>query len=88
MTLERAQEKTQQMQARAAAMEDLMSNGTLDTLGMPGGDDIDRQLRGATDQAAVEAQLAQLRQEALADAGGQSRLTGAAETEKHNQEGG
>jgi phage shock protein A len=88
MTLERAQEKTQQMQARAAAVEELMSNGTLDTLGMPGGDDIDRQLRGATDQAAVEAQLAQLRQEALADAGGQSRLTGAAESEKHTPEGG
>jgi phage shock protein A len=88
MTLERAQEKTKQMQARAAAVEELIANGTLDTLGSPGGDDIDRQLRLGTDQAAVESQLAQLRQEALADTGGQSRLNGADETEEPKPKGG
>src|SRR4051812_43068181 len=43
MAIDRAKDKTQQMQARAAAVEELTAAGTLDDLGT-GGDDIDREL--------------------------------------------
>ncbi|HUY08276.1 MAG TPA: PspA/IM30 family protein [Candidatus Dormibacteraeota bacterium] len=66
LMLERAQDKTSQMQARAAAIDELVSSGTLDALGGGGGDDIDRQLQAISGDAAVEAQLHQLRQEVLA----------------------
>ncbi|HVB13841.1 MAG TPA: PspA/IM30 family protein [Candidatus Dormibacteraeota bacterium] len=65
LMLERAQDKTSQMQARAAAIDQLVSSGTLDALGSGGGDDIDRQLQAVSGDAAVEAQLHQLRQEVL-----------------------
>ena len=66
LMLERAQDKTSQMQARAAAIDQLVSSGTLDALGSGGGDDIDRQLRAGATDTAVEAQLRQLRHEVLA----------------------
>jgi phage shock protein A len=53
------------MQARAAAIDELVSSGTLDAIGSGGGDDIDRQLQAISGDAAVEAQLHQLRQEVL-----------------------
>jgi phage shock protein A len=65
LMLERAQDKTSQMQARAAAIDELVSSGTLDAIGSGGGDDIDRQLQAISGDAAVEAQLHQLRQEVL-----------------------
>lgn len=65
LMLERAQDKTSQMQARAAAIDELVSSGTLDAIGSSGGDDIDRQLQAISGDAAVEAQLNQLRQEVL-----------------------
>ncbi len=68
LMLERAQDKTAQMQARAAAIDQLVSSGTLDAVGAGGGDDLDRQLQTGATSAAVEVQLAQLRQEALAEA--------------------
>jgi phage shock protein A len=74
LMLERAQDKTAQMQARAAAIDQLVSTGALDTVGGSGGDDIDRQLQAAVGDAAVESQLSQLRQEVLAEPGGQQRL--------------
>lgn len=66
LMLERAQDKTSQMQARAAAIDQLVSSGTLDALGSGSGDDIDRQLQAGATDSAVEAQLLQLRQEVLA----------------------
>ncbi|MHB1524668.1 MAG: PspA/IM30 family protein [Candidatus Dormibacteria bacterium] len=74
LMLERAQDKTQQMQARASAIDQLITSGTLDTIGTSPGDDIDRQLRVSAEDAAVEAQLNQLRQEILADPADQPRL--------------
>ncbi|HVB53975.1 MAG TPA: PspA/IM30 family protein [Candidatus Acidoferrales bacterium] len=65
LMLERAQDKTSQMQARAAAIDQLVSSGTLDAIGSGGGDDIDRQLQAISGDAAVEAKLHQLRQELL-----------------------
>ena len=88
LMLERAQDKTQQMQARASAIDQLISSGTLDTLGTSPGDDIDRQLRVTAGDAAVEAQLTQLRQEILADPAAQPRLAAAGDNDESPLEGG
>jgi phage shock protein A len=66
LMMERAQDKTQQMQARSAAIDSLVDSGTLDTIGVSSGDDIDRQLQGQLTDSQVDAQLAALKQEVLA----------------------
>lgn len=66
LMMERAQDKTQQMQARSAAIDSLVDSGTLDTIGISSGDDIDRQLQGQLTDSQVDAQLAALKQEVLA----------------------
>ncbi len=58
LMMERAQDKTQQMQARSAAIDSLVDSGTLDTIGTSSGDDIDRQLQGQLTDTQVDAQLA------------------------------
>ncbi len=65
LMMERAQDKTQQMQARAAALDSLTDSGVLDTIGISSGDDIDRQLQGTLTDSQVDAQLAALKQEML-----------------------
>ncbi|HVD03797.1 MAG TPA: PspA/IM30 family protein [Candidatus Dormibacteraeota bacterium] len=87
MMLERAQDKTQQMQARASAIDQLISSGTLDTLGAPGEDDIDRQLRAGVTEVAVDAQLTRLRQELLADTPAQPRIGPAGQSEVNSEQG-
>ncbi len=66
LMVERAQDKTQQMQARSQAIDSLVDSGTLDTIGITSGDDIDRQLQGTLTDSQVDAQLAALKQEVLA----------------------
>ncbi len=61
MMVERAQDKTAQMQARAAAIDQLVDSGVLDQIGAPGGDDIERQLAAGTTQTTVDAQLAAMK---------------------------
>lgn len=62
LIVERAQDKTAQMQARSAAVDQLLDSGTLDAIGVPGGsDDIDRQLAAQEGQATVDSQLAALK---------------------------
>ena len=58
MMVDRAQEKTTQMQARAAAIDQLVDTGTLDQIGAGSADDIQRQLDTATTASNVDAQLA------------------------------
>jgi phage shock protein A len=62
MAIDRAKDKTQQMQARAAAVEELTAAGTLDDLGT-GGDDIDRELREISQSGQVDDELAKLKAE-------------------------
>jgi phage shock protein A len=57
LMLDRAREKTTQMQARAAAVDQLMDSGALDTIGPGGEDDIDRQLKVKVMSSAVDQQL-------------------------------
>jgi phage shock protein A len=56
LAVQRAQDKTEQMQARAAALDDLVETGALADLSS-GGDDIDRQLAQLGSGNEVEAQL-------------------------------
>ena len=57
MMIDRAREKTAQMQARAAAIDQLVDSGTLDQIGVDSSTDIDRQLQAAASDTAVTAQL-------------------------------
>ncbi len=63
LMVERAQNKTTQLQARAAAIDDLVNSGTLDQIGAGSQDDIDRQLQAGTTQVSVDAQLADMKRQ-------------------------
>lgn len=62
LAIERAQDKTEQMQARAAAIDDLVETGAL-TDYTASGDDIDRQLADLSAGSDVDRQLAALKAE-------------------------
>ena len=62
MAVQRAEDKTQQMQARAGAVDELIASGALDDASQINrGDDISRELESMTSQADVEAELAALK---------------------------
>ena len=65
LAMQRAMDKTENMRARAGAMEELEAAGAFDDnlqLGS-GGDDIDRQLHELTSQSAVDDDLAKMKAE-------------------------
>ena len=60
--IQRAEDKTAQMQARAGAIDELLASGALDDVTAPGGgDDIARELDAMSSEADVEAELARLK---------------------------
>ena len=60
--IQRAEDKTAQMQARAGAIDELIASGALDDVtAVGGGDDISRELDAMSSQADVEAELAALK---------------------------
>ncbi len=61
MAIERAEDKTAQMQARAGAIDELIASGALDDASTDGKDDITRQLEQMSATGDVEAQLAQMK---------------------------
>ena len=62
MAVQRAEDKTAQMQARAGAIDELISSGALDDASSLGsGDDIARELEAMSSDADVEAELAALK---------------------------
>jgi phage shock protein A len=65
LAMQRAQDKTEQMRARADAVSELEAAGTFEDLTQLGGgqDDIDRQLAELTSGAAVDDELAKMRAE-------------------------
>jgi phage shock protein A len=65
--VQRAKDKTEQMQARAAAVDELTAAGTLEDF-TSSGDDLDRQLREISQSGQVEDELAKMRAE-LGDGG-------------------
>ena len=62
LAVERAKDKTQQMQARADAVDELTAAGTLERLHLAG-DDIDRQLSQIQQSGQVDDELAKLKAE-------------------------
>jgi phage shock protein A len=64
MAVDRAKNRTEQMQARAGAIDDLVSQGVLaDVTDTTGGNDVDRQLAQISAQQDVDAQLAKMKAE-------------------------
>jgi phage shock protein A len=62
MAVQRAEDKTAQMQARAGAIDELISSGALDDASsLNQGDDIARELEAMSSQSDVEAELAALK---------------------------
>ena len=62
MAIQRAEDKTANMQARAGAIDELIASGALDDVTQQGaGDDIARELEQMSSQADVEAELAAMR---------------------------
>lgn len=68
MAIDRAQDKTEAMQARAGAIDELISSGALDDVTSSGQDSIDRELSQISMKENVDAQLAALRTEVGAPA--------------------
>jgi len=86
MAVQRAQDKTQQMQARASAMDELMDSGVL-TDYTSNQDDIDRQLNQLTSGSQVDAQLTALKQQMnLPAPEAQPQLTDSASSAESAQE--
>ena len=70
LAIQRAKDKTEQMQARAAAIDELTASGALeDHTG--GGDDIDRQLAAIAQTTQVDDELAKMKAEL--DAGSENK---------------
>src|SRR3712207_930273 len=63
LAVQRAEDKTAQMQARSGAIDELIASGALDDrLSLGGGaDDIDRELAALSSGSDVEAELARLK---------------------------
>jgi len=62
MSLQRAQDKTEQMQARAGAIDELLASGALDDMTQTG-DPIDRELAAIAQGSEVDAELAAMKKE-------------------------
>ena len=61
--VQRAHDKTEQMRARAAAVEELVETGALDDLSAPGSSELDRQIAAMSADAQIESEMAKLRAE-------------------------
>jgi phage shock protein A len=62
LAIQRAEDKTAQMQARAGAIDELIASGALDDVSQVGaGDDIARELDAMSSQSDVESELARLK---------------------------
>jgi phage shock protein A len=72
--IERARAKTEEMQARAGAMDELIASGTLEDF-TSDKTQLDRELAQMSSQSQVESELAKLKQE-VGPGGGQKELEG------------
>lgn len=61
MALDRAQDKTEQMQARAGAIDEMISTGALEDFTQSGKDSIDRELSQISVKESVDSELAALK---------------------------
>ncbi|AGB48727.1 phage shock protein A (IM30), suppresses sigma54-dependent transcription [Methanomethylovorans hollandica DSM 15978] len=63
LAMERAEDKTEQMKARSAALDELIEQGTLEDL-TGSRDEVERELSKLSSQSSVDAELAKLKKEA------------------------
>ena len=63
LAIQRAKDKTASMQARAAAVDELVQAGTLEDFTSGGESDLDRELAQLSSQTQVDAELAQMKKE-------------------------
>jgi phage shock protein A len=63
LAIQRAKEKTEQMQARASAVEELVEAGTLEDFTSPGASRLDRELAELSSTAQVDQELEQMKAE-------------------------
>src|SRR5437763_13184656 len=63
LAIQRAQDKTQEMQARAAAVDELISSGTLEDFTAGGQTQLDKELAQLSSQSQVDSDLARLKAE-------------------------
>jgi phage shock protein A len=84
LAMQRAEDKTAQMQARAGAVDELIASGALDDASQPlgsGQDDIQRELDSMSAGNDVELELAKLKGELPAGSGGQQQALPGAQTQ-------
>jgi phage shock protein A len=76
LAMQRAMDKTENMRARAAAVDELEKAGTFDDLTQlgEGGDDIDKQLKELTQSSTVDSELAKMKSELGAGGGAPQEL--------------
>jgi phage shock protein A len=63
MAVQRAHDKTEQMRARAAAVEELVETGALDDLSAPGTSELDRQIAAMSADSQIDTEMARLGEE-------------------------
>jgi phage shock protein A len=91
LAMQRAMDKTEQMRARASAVEELEAAGTFEDITAlgEGSDDIDRQLKELTSASTVDDEMAKLRAEIGGGSGGDAPAleqgSGPATTEEQSQ---
>lgn len=69
LAIQRAEDKTEQMQARAGALDELIASGALEDATLPAGrDDIQAELEAAATGQDVEAELARMKAQLPASA--------------------
>lgn len=73
LAVQRAQDKVLQMQARASALDELTSSGTLAEVGPGSQDPLDRQLAQISSQSEVDRQLAEMRSQMQLPSGKQEQ---------------
>ncbi len=76
LAMQRAVDKTEQMRARASAVEELEAAGTFEDITAlgEGSDDIDRQLKELTSASAVDDEMSKLKAELGSGSGGEKQL--------------
>jgi phage shock protein A len=89
MAIQRAEDKTQQMQARAGAIDELIASGALDDAsGINQGDDITRELEAMSSHSDVESELAALKSQtapAIEQGSAEGSTTTATETQPEQE---
>jgi len=73
LAIQRAKDKTDELQARAAAIDELTATGALDDLTQPGTTQLDRELAQISSNAQVEQDLAKLKAEVGSGDGGAAK---------------